>query len=167
MYFEVGRSRDVNWADEETNKLRQLGFHATIIHKGHLWMNSYQVLVGPYNTDDEAEAAHENLVSRGFKPRAYERGSRTFTFLSRLTVNGKHMPVGDFVISWEPYVPDAIVKFEKDGSVLSTTDGKWVRRSVEYANDAVVYRKNSDGSRTLLEIRFAGMRQALVFGKSS
>jgi hypothetical protein len=130
-------------------------------------MNSYQVLVGPYGSEGGAEVAHENLVSRGFKPRSYETGSRTFTFLSRLTVNGTHMPVGNFVISWESYVPDAIVKFEKDGSVLGTTEGKWVRRGVKYADDAVVYRRNSDGSRTLLEIRFAGMSQALVFGKSS
>jgi len=28
-----------------------------------------------------------------------------------------------------------------------------------------VYRRNPDGSRTLLEIHFGGMRQALVFGK--
>jgi hypothetical protein len=64
-------------------------------------------------------------------------------------------------------VPEAIVKFEKEGSVLGTTEGKWVKRGVKYEDDAVVYRKNSDGSRTLLEIRFAGMSQALVFGKSS
>jgi hypothetical protein len=30
-----------------------------------------------------------------------------------------------------------------------------------------VYRKNDDGSQTLLEIQFAGMSQALVFEKSS
>jgi PilZ domain/SPOR domain len=166
-FLEVGKFHDVIWADKATDRLTQLGFHAIVIHRGHLWMNSYQVLVGPYGSEAEAEAAHQNLVSRGFKPRSYETGSRTFTFLSGLTVNGTHMPVGDLVISWESYVPDAIVKFEKDGSVLGTTEGKWVRRGVKYENDAVVYRKNSDGSRTLLEIRFAGMSQALVFGKSS
>jgi len=164
-FLEVGKFHDVIWADKATDRLTQLGFHAIVIHRGHLWMNSYQVLVGPYGSEAEAEAAHQNLVSRGFKPRSYERGSRTLTFLSRLTVNGTHMPVGNFVISWESYIPDAIVKFEKDGSVLGTTEGKWVRRGVKYADDAVVYRKNSDGSRTLLEIRFAGMSQALVFDK--
>ena len=166
-FLEVGKFHDAVWADKTTEKLTQLGFHATVIHRGHLWMNSYQVLVGPYGSEAQAEAAHENLVSRGYKPRSYERGSRTFTFFSGLTVNGTHTPIGDCVISWESYVPDAIVKFEKDGSVLGTTEAKWVRRVVRYEDDAVVYRKNSDGSRTLLEIRFAGMSQALVFGKSS
>jgi cell division protein FtsN len=166
-FLEVGKFHDAISADQTTDKIRQLGFHTIVIHRGHLWMNSYQVLVGPYGSEAEAEAAQENLLSRGFKPRSYERGLRTFTFFSELTVNGTHLPVGDFVISWESYVPDAIVKFEKEGSVIGTTEGKWIRRGVKYEDDAVVYRKNPDGSRTLLEIRFAGMRQVLVFGKSS
>ena len=41
-----------------------------MIHRGHLWMNSYQVLVGPFGNEAEAELAHANLVSRGFKPRS-------------------------------------------------------------------------------------------------
>jgi len=130
-------------------------------------MNSYQVLVGPYDSEADAESAHANLVSRGFRPRSYERGSRSLTFFSGLTVNGARLPDGDLLITWESYVPDAIVKFEKDGSVIGTTDGKWEQRGVKYGDDAIVYRKNSDGSRTLLEIRFSGMNQALVFGKSS
>ena len=166
-FLEVGKFRDAVWANKTTDKLTQLGFHPTVIHRGHLWMNSYQVLVGPYDSETEAESAHTNLVSRGFRPRSYERGSRSLTFFSGLTVNSARLPVGDIVITWESYVPDAIVKFEKDGSVIGTTDGKWEKRDVKYGDDAIVYRKNSHGTRTLLEIRFAGMSQALVFGKSS
>ena len=166
-FLEIGKFHDVAWANNTTGKLTQLGFHTIVIHRGHFWTSSYQVLVGPYSNEAEAEAAHENLVSRGFRPRSYERGSRTLTFLSALTVDGARMPVGDFAISWESYVPDAIVKFEKQGSVFVTAEGKWVKRGIKYEDDAVVYRKNSDGSRTLLEIRFAGMSQALVFEKSS
>jgi hypothetical protein len=167
MYLEVGKSRDMVGADKETNKLTQLGFHAIVVHTGHLWMNSYQVLVGPYGRDDQAEAAHEALVSHGFSPRSYDRGSRSFVLPSGLTVDRTHVPSGDCVISWESYVPDAVAKFEKDGSVLATAEAKWVRREVRYGRDAVVYRKNGDGSRTLLEIRFVGMSRALVFRKPS
>jgi hypothetical protein len=166
-FLEVGKFRDAIWANKTTDKLTQLGFHPTVIHRGHLWMNSYQVLVGPYDSEADAESAHANLVSRGFRPRSYERGSRSLVFFSGLTVNGARLPDGDLVVTWESYIPDAIVKFEKDGSVIGTIDGKWEQRGVKYGDDAIVYRKNSDGSRTLLEIRFAGMNQALVFGKSS
>jgi hypothetical protein len=130
-------------------------------------MKSYYVLVGPYGVHDDAETARKNLMSRGFRPRVFERGSRSFTFGSGLTLNGTRVPGGDYIISWESYSPDANVEFVRRDYVVATADGKWVKRDVRYQDDAYVYRKNGDGSRTLLEIRFAGMSQALVFGKSS
>lgn len=166
MYLEVARFRDAGVADNETNRLTQLGFHAIVSNKRHLWMNSYQVLVGPYGSDDEAETAHMNLVSHGFRPRSYEKGFRTIMLPTAVMLNGTHLPVGLYFINWDSYVPDVFVKFEKDSSVISRAEGKWVRRGVKYEDDAIVYRKNGDGSRTLLEIRFMGMNQALVFGNS-
>jgi cell division septation protein DedD len=167
MFFEVGGFKNKQQAHNATEKLTQLGFPATSVHKNHLWTDAYHVLVGPYGDDEEAEATHQNLVSQGFKPRPFERGSRTLVLRSGVTLNGTHMPVGECIISWESYVSDAAVKFVHDNDVVATTNGKWVKREGKYTDDAYVYRKNGDGSRTLLEIRFAGMRQALVFGKSS
>jgi hypothetical protein len=167
MFFEVGGFKNKQQAHSATQKLTQLGFPATAVHKNHLWLDAYHVVVGPYGDDDEAAATHQNLVSHGFKPRPFERGSRTLMLRSGVTLNGTHMPVGECTISWESYVSDAAVKFVHDNDVVATTNGKWVKREVRYTDDAYVYRKNGDGSRTLLEIRFAGMHQALVFGKSS
>jgi hypothetical protein len=166
LYFEVGRFKDVLQAHDETDKLAQLGFPATAVAKGHLWTSSFHVLVGPYPDEEQAKAIHENLVSSGFKPRPFEKGSRTFTILSSLTLNGGRAPEGDYTISWESYIGDANVKFARSNSVVATADGKWVKRDVKYPRDAYVYRRNADGSRTLLEIHFGGMRQALVFGKA-
>ena len=70
------------------------------------------------------------------------------------------------MISWESYTPDAIVKIEDTGGVGVTVAGKWVKQGVRYTEDAIGYQKNRDGSRTLIEIRFAGMRQALVFANN-
>ncbi len=178
VYFEVGKFKDELLAQEATDKLVKLGFRASVIQKGHLWMNSYYALVGPYGDDEAAEEANKKLASQGFKPRAFERGSRTVSFyggcetISRLlrsgtALNRAQVPVGNCTISWESYSTHALVKFVQDNSVVATADGKWVKRSVRYERDAFVYRKNGDGSRTLLEIWFAGMSQALVFGKSS
>jgi cell division protein FtsN len=167
MYFDIGKFKDQSQAHNATNKLAQLGFPANIIQKNRLWKNSYQVLVGPYGDDEAAAATHKDLVSYGFKPRAFERGSRDITLRSGLTIDGTPMPAGQCTISWESYVSDASVKFVHDNNVVATAGGKWVKRSVKYPVDAYMYRKNGDGSRTLLEIRFAGMRQALVFGKPS
>jgi len=48
-----------------------------------------------------------------------------------------------------------------------TVEARWVKQGVRYAENAVGYRKNKDGSRTLIEIRFAAMNEALVFGGGS
>jgi hypothetical protein len=51
--------------------------------------------------------------------------------------------------------------------VVATVEGKWVDRDTKYEANAVVYSNNPDGSRTILEVRFAGLKGALVFGEES
>jgi hypothetical protein len=167
LYFEVGKFKNVLQAHDETDKLAQLGFPATAVEKGHLWASSFHVLVGPFGDEERAKATHETLVSSGFKPRPFEKGWRSFTLLSPVTLNGARTPEGDYTVSWESYIGDASVKFIHRNSVVATAEGKWVKRDVKYKRDSYVYRRNIDGSRTLLEIHFGGMRQALVFGKPS
>ena len=162
-YFEVGKFKNNLLADNVADKLNQLGFHASVAQKGHLWMNSYSVLVGPYGDDQNAETARKDLLVHGFSPRAFERGSRDFRFPLVVTLNGTQVPVGDYTISWESYSPDAVVKFTRNYDVVVTADGKWMKSEVPYPLNAIVWRKGADGSQTLLEIRFGGMSRALVF----
>lgn len=165
-YFEVGKFKENLLADKVADNLGQLGFHASVVQKGRLWMNSYSVLVGPYGDSQDAEAARKDLVLHGFNPRAFERGSRGFMFPLVLTLNGTQVPIGDYSISWESYSPDAVVKFVQNYYVVATAEAKWMKRDITYQNNAVVWRKGVDGSRTLLEIRFGGMSRALVFRTS-
>ena len=166
-YLEVGRFKEKLLADKTTGQLSQWGFPAKMIQRNRVFMGkSYQVLVGPYGTDHEAEVAHKDLVSLGFKPRSYERGHRDFTLPRTAKVGGTDLPVGSCLISWESYTPDAIVKIERDRGMGVTVEGRWVNRGVSNTEDAVGYQTNRDGSRTLVEIRFSGMRRALVFGSN-
>jgi cell division protein FtsN len=165
-YLEVGKFKEKLLAEKTVSKFSHLGFPALVIQRNRFLGKSYQVLVGPYGDDREAEAAHRDLESLGFTPRSYERGRRDFTLPPALKVAGSHLPVGDCVISWESYSPDAIVKIEDVRGMGVTLEGKWVNQGVKYTEDAVGLHKNRDGSRTLIEIRFAGMGQALVFGSN-
>lgn len=164
-YLEVGKFSDRTWTNKTTERLSQLGFHATVVQRGALWKKSFSVLVGPYSNDGEVELAHQNLTSRGFAPRSFERGTRELRLPPGLKLNGTFIPSGDCVIHWESYMPDAFVKFEDDRGGAVTVEGKWITRDGRHDQDVVVYQKNSDGSRTLLELRFYGRRQVLVFGK--
>jgi cell division protein FtsN len=165
-YLEVGKFKERFRADQTTDRLGQLGFPAIVTQRGHLWMGSYHVLVGPYGNDREVKAAHNGLMSRGFKPRSFEKGSRNFSTRSGFRLNGIPIPFGDYSISWESYASDAVVKFEDKRSVVITTEAKLIRGPSWHNDNAFVYIINADGSRTLLEIRFAGTNQTLVFGKS-
>jgi hypothetical protein len=161
-FLEVARFNDKPQADRTSAKLSQLGYKTTLVHKSLFWKKSYQILVGPYTSDPEAEAAHKNLVSSGYAPRSFARGTRSFTLISTLKLQGKHLPVGEYVITWESYAPNAIVRFDSLAAAV-TAQAQWVPREIKYPDDAIVYTKNPDGSRTLTEVRFSGMRQALVF----
>jgi cell division protein FtsN len=165
-FLEVGSFKEKLLAEKTADKFSQLGFPATITQRNRFWGKSYQVLVGPYGGDRDAEAAHKDLVSLGFIPRSYERGRRDFMLPPALKVANTRLPVGDCVISWESYTPDAIVKIEDDRGIGVTLGGKWVKHGVRYTVDAVEYQKNRDGSGTLIEFRFAGMERALVFANN-
>jgi cell division protein FtsN len=162
-FLEVGKFNKRVWADKTTDKLSQFGFPFSVVQKNNLWKKSYQVLVGPYGSDQEAETVHKTLASRGFTPRSFERGSREFRMPRVLKLEGTDIPVGDCVISWESYLPNAIVRIQTNRSE-AVAEGKWVDRGVKYIENAVVYTEGRNGARILAEIRFSGMGRALVFG---
>ncbi len=166
-YLEIGKFKDKLLADQATSRLSRLGFTATVIERSRLFGKSYQVLVGPYASDPEAETVHKDLSSHGFTPRSYERGKRNFYMPSGLQVASTRLPGGFCEISWESYAPDAIVRFDNNRDSNATVQGKWLKQPVRFTQDAVGYQRNRDGSRTLVEIRFSGMTQALVFASGS
>jgi hypothetical protein len=176
LYFEVGKFKNAVLAYRATDTLARLGFRAAVVEKGHFWTNSYHVLVGPYG-DDNAEGIRMKLMSSGFKPQVFERGSRNLSIYGGCDTMGRllrseRMPRGvemrleDCALSWETYSTHAMVTFAQENTIVATADGKWVKRRIRYKRDAFVYRTNADGSQTLVEIQFAGMSHALLFDKS-
>lgn len=163
-YLEVGKFKEKLLADRTTQQLSRRGFATEVVARSRLFGKSYQVLAGPYPDDREAESAHKELASLGFTPRSYERGKRDLFLPAGLRVGSTIVPVGSCTISWESYIPDAIVRFEDERGRAVTFEAKWMKQGVKYVHSAIAYRTNRDGSRTLLELRFANMEQALVFG---
>jgi hypothetical protein len=79
-----------------------------------------------------------------------------------LTVNGQALKAGDAEVRWVTHSPQATVTFVQRKSTF-TADGVFVTRPDKADRDAVVYRINPDGSRSLIELQFAGSNKVLSF----
>ena len=163
MFFDLGKFKQRTSAQDFREQVAQLGFPTSIVQRGHLWMNSFQVLVGPYTSEVEEKKINVELLSRGYKPKPFERGSRGFSFRSQVSIEGTRLPAGDLDVSWESYVTDAKVKFTVGRDEIVSTSGRWRKQERKYANNEYVYLNQPGGHRPLVEIHFAGMDRALVF----
>ena len=162
-YFEVGRFKERLQAREKIEDLARASFHAVVVPKNLLWMTSYQVLAGPYRDEERARIARKDLQSRGFKAGSLPRRSREFDLPSAGKLrDGEDISEG-FVVTWEAYSADATVKFVRSSDTVASGKGRWVKQAHKYGSDGIMYDRNENGSRTLLEIWFRGMNQALVF----
>lgn len=167
-YFDVGSFKDELGAHNATDDLTRIGIHATVIPKHHLWMNSYQVIAGPYGDREEMQAAGTNLRSHGFKTHSLPKQSRDLTLRPSTASRGvAEAPAENLVVNWETYSPEVTVNFVKAGDTVAKAEGKWVRKRIPYDYDAIVYKQNGNGSRTLLEIWFHGMNRAVVLPTTS
>ena len=162
MFFDLGRFKKDWMAEQLRDKVAQLGIHATVAPRGHLWMSSYQVLAGPYNNEAAETEIRNQLLAQGYNPRPYERGTRDFSFHSNVSIDRSRLPTGDLSIEWESYLADTKVKFKQGRYLVAAVDGEWVRHGAKFSNNEYVYQVQHDGSRPLLELHFAGMDRSLV-----
>jgi hypothetical protein len=98
---------------------------------------------------------------------AFAKNTRQVNFSKAVTINGKLVTPGNYKVSWETHSPQATITFAHKKDVVVTTTGTLVERPTAYANDSVVYSRESDGSFTLVELRFAGSNKVLTFDNSS
>ena len=95
------------------------------------------------------------------------KNEKKLTINQAAALNGAAIPAGSYNVSWSADSGDPTVSFVKGKETLASAQAKWVDRGKKYDQNEVLYSNNSDGSRTIIEIRFAGMSRALVFGDSA
>lgn len=80
-----------------------------------------------------------------------------------VTVAGSHLPRGSYNVRWQTHSPEATVSFLQGSKVVATAEGKVVDRGTKYWSDEVVYHETDNGARRILELRFGGSSQVIVF----
>jgi hypothetical protein len=84
-----------------------------------------------------------------------------------VNVAGKQLPAGDYNLKWEGNGPNVELSILKGKAVVTKAPARLVDLSRTASSDAAVTKINSDGSRSLAEIRFSGKKQALAIGEES
>jgi len=96
---------------------------------------------------------------------ALAKDSRTVTISHDFVLNGTSLPAGKYIVRWETHSPEATVEFVQHHKLVLSTEGRVEERSKGYDRDAVVYNTASDGTMSLVEIRFAYSNKVLVFNQ--
>jgi len=117
---------------------------------------------------------------------ALAKNSRTVTFSHDVVLNGTTLPAGQYTVRWKTHSSGATIEFVQRHKVVLTTDGGFVEHSKGYGRnvavntasslddhtiahdrDSVVYNTASDGTMSLVEIRFAYSNKVLVFDQET
>ena len=88
--------------------------------------------------------------------------SQNFNLDQALSVGGQNLKAGDVEVRWVTHSPQATVTFVQRKATV-TTEGVFVTRAEKAQHDAVVYRINPDGSKSLIELHFGGSNRVLSF----
>ena len=86
----------------------------------------------------------------------------TVTLLHNATLHGKTLRAGTYTVEWKTHSPEATVQFSQR-YIAMFAEGRVERRAKKYEENSVVYDTAPDGSRSIIEIRFANSNLVLVF----
>jgi hypothetical protein len=91
-----------------------------------------------------------------------------FFYLDRdITVNGARVPQGMYTLAVESQGVSVRATLLREGRFVATAHGTWVKHGVKYKENAVLVRVDSDGTRSLTEIRLAGSAKSIVIDSES
>ena len=99
---------------------------------------------------------------------AFAKDQHNITLRHGASINGTTVSAGNYKVTWSAESGDPTVSFIKGKESVASAQAKWVDRSTKYDSDQVVYSNAANGDAPkIVEIRFAGKSQVLVFEDST
>ena len=83
-------------------------------------------------------------------------------FPTPIIVNGALVPSGIYRLTWETHATSVNIAIWKGATFMAGGEGAWVKEGTRFPGNAILLRVNSDGSRSLAEIRLAGFNKSIV-----
>jgi hypothetical protein len=107
------------------------------------------------------------LLASSVQLLAKKNPERPFFFLpATVTVNGAEIPEGMYQLTLSSTNSTVRVELWKDGKFVATASGTWVKSGVKFKDNTILLRVNPDGSRSLVELRLAGVAKSIVMRTS-
>lgn len=106
------------------------------------------------------------LLAMSFPASARKNPARPFFLETPVTMNGAEIPEGMYELSVEPSNSGVQVSLWREGQFIAAARGVWVKSGMKYAQNAVLLRVNSDGTRSVIEIRLAGAARSIVLNNT-
>jgi hypothetical protein len=106
------------------------------------------------------------LLAASFPVPAKKNPARPFFLQIPITMDGAEIPQGMYQLTLESSNSSVRVTFWREGQFIATARGMWVKSGMKYTENSVLLRVNSDGSRSLIEIRLAGSAKTIVLKSS-
>jgi hypothetical protein len=113
-----------------------------------------------------AALATSILLAASFSFAAKKKPPRPFQLRDVVILNGAQVPAGIYELTWETHGSSARVTLWQDGKFVATAQGASVKNGVKFTEDEALLRVNSDGTKSLIEIRIAGAARAIVFNQT-
>ena len=96
---------------------------------------------------------------------AFAKNSHQVKLQQSLAVNGTPIAAGEYTVSWEAQGAGTIVTFAQGKKVVATAPAKLVDVGQKFSNNRVDFVEDEKGTAKLIEIRFGGTNQSLVFNQ--
>ena len=104
------------------------------------------------------------LATMGFAAKnAPTKGS--MLLMSTASVSGTQLAPGSYSLKWEGTGTNVQLSIIQSGKVVATAPARLVDLNSSSSSDSAVLKDNTDGSKSLSEIRFNGKKYALEVGE--
>jgi hypothetical protein len=107
------------------------------------------------------------LLSSSAPALARKNPALPFFLPAPLTVDGAEVGEGMYQLVVKSNNSSVRVELWKDGRFVATAHGTWVKSGMKYKDNTILLRVNPDGSRSLIEIRLAGVAKTIVLRNNS
>jgi hypothetical protein len=84
-----------------------------------------------------------------------------------VTVNGTQLAAGEYTVKWDGAGPNVELSIMKGKNVVATVPARMLDLEQSPGRDSIVTSTNSDGHKSLSEIRFSGKKQAFAVNAES